>query len=68
MVEWLTDGWSRHILAAGKQPIILLLAGLLASFVFIRVSTRLIRAQVRWWPGNLNPGGLTCTTSCSAWC
>jgi hypothetical protein len=58
VVEWLTDGWSRHILTPGKQPIILLLAGLLASFVFIRVSTRLIRARVSWWPSNISPGGL----------
>lgn len=26
--------------------------------MLIRVSVRMIRAQVRWWPGNITPGGL----------
>ncbi|KOX26908.1 membrane protein [Saccharothrix sp. NRRL B-16348] len=31
--------------------------GLVVTFVFIRISVRLIRAKVRWWPGNFTPGG-----------
>ncbi|GAB3005177.1 hypothetical protein GCM10027184_73100 [Saccharothrix stipae] len=31
--------------------------GLVLTFVFIRISVRLIRAKVRWWPGNITPGG-----------
>src|SRR5581483_3249339 len=31
---------------------------MLLSFGFIRFSTRMIRAQVSWWPGNVTPGGL----------
>src|SRR5262249_57952203 len=31
---------------------------MILSFGFIRLSTRMIRAQVRWWPGNVSPGGL----------
>ncbi|XVS65675.1 hypothetical protein ACQPYE_06335 [Actinosynnema sp. CA-299493] len=31
--------------------------GLVLTFVFIRISVRLIRAKVRWWPGNFTPGG-----------
>ncbi|MFT7837642.1 hypothetical protein Q5530_16000 [Saccharothrix sp. BKS2] len=31
--------------------------GLVLTFVFIRISVRMIRAGVRWWPGNLTPGG-----------
>ncbi|GAA1283454.1 hypothetical protein [Saccharothrix xinjiangensis] len=31
--------------------------GLVLTFVFIRISVRLIRAGVRWWPGNVTPGG-----------
>src|SRR5262249_54947238 len=31
---------------------------MLLSFGFIRFSTRMIRAEVRWWPGNVTPGGL----------
>jgi hypothetical protein len=27
------------------------------AFVFIRFSVRMIRAQVKWWPGNVTPGG-----------
>jgi hypothetical protein len=27
------------------------------AFVFIRLSVRMIRAQVKWWPGNVTPGG-----------
>jgi lysyl-tRNA synthetase class 2 len=35
-----------------------LLVALLLSFAFIRFSTRMIRAEVSWWPGNIAPGGL----------
>ncbi|TQM80735.1 hypothetical protein FHX81_3082 [Saccharothrix saharensis] len=31
--------------------------GLVLTFVLIRISVRLIRAKVRWWPGNITPGG-----------
>ena len=34
------------------------LAAMLLSFAFIRFSTRMIRAEVSWWPGNVTPGGL----------
>src|SRR3954464_4521494 len=34
----------------------LVLAGLLGGFLFIRTSARMIRAQVRWWPGNVQTG------------
>src|SRR5262245_25636645 len=37
---------------------LILLAGMLLSFGFIRLSTRMIRAEVSWWPGNVTPGGL----------
>lgn len=39
-------------------PLLLLLAAFVCGFVFIRISTRMIRAQVRWWPGNVTPGGM----------
>lgn len=44
--------------AAGRQPLFLLLVGLIGAFLFIRLSTRLIRRGTRWWPGNVRPGGL----------
>ncbi|MFJ9840873.1 hypothetical protein ACIRYZ_10445 [Kitasatospora sp. NPDC101155] len=54
----LLDGYREHIVNAHKQPLFLLLVGFITSFVFIRFSVRMIRAQVRWWPGNVTPGGL----------
>ena len=37
----------------GQRAGFLVLAGLLAGFLFIRTSARLIRMQVSWWPGNV---------------
>ncbi len=37
---------------------LILLGSMLLSFGFIRFSTRMIRAEVSWWPGNVTPGGL----------
>jgi lysyl-tRNA synthetase class 2 len=37
---------------------LLMLGAMLLSFGFIRFSTRMIRAEVSWWPGNVTPGGL----------
>jgi len=54
----LLDGYRTHIVAAHKQPLFLLLVGFICSFVGIRFSVRMIRAKVRWWPGNITPGGL----------
>ena len=42
----------------GQRAGLILLVGMLASFAFIRFSTRMIRAEVSWWPGNVTPGGL----------
>ncbi|HEY6794200.1 MAG TPA: hypothetical protein VI248_05920 [Kineosporiaceae bacterium] len=50
--------YSRYIYIPGKQPLFLLLASFILAFLFIRLSTRMIRAQVSWWPGNVSPGGL----------
>lgn len=43
---------------SGRRQLFLLLAGLLASFLFIRLSTRMIRRGTSWWPGNVEPGGM----------
>jgi hypothetical protein len=45
------------IVETGKQPELFLLLAFLASFAFIRTSAHLIRAQVKWWPGNVSVGG-----------
>ena len=42
----------------GQRAGLILLASMLLSFGFIRFSTRMIRAEVSWWPGNVTPGGL----------
>ena len=41
------SGWyQREILDAGKQPLALLFLAFVVTFLFIRFSTRMIRAQV----------------------
>ncbi|GAC58074.1 hypothetical protein GOHSU_29_00570 [Gordonia hirsuta DSM 44140 = NBRC 16056] len=52
-------GWfTQTIVETGRLPLFSMMAGLLLAFLFIRFSTRMIRAEVRWWPGNVTPGGL----------
>jgi len=40
----------------GKLPLLVLLFGLIAAFIGIRINARLIRKGVRWWPGNFEHG------------
>jgi lysyl-tRNA synthetase class 2 len=44
--------------SAQQRAGLILLGSMLLSFGFIRLSTRMIRAEVSWWPGNVQPGGL----------
>lgn len=44
-------------MTSANDALLLLWGAFLVSFVFIRVSVRMIRAQVRWWPGNITAGG-----------
>jgi len=37
----------------GQRAALWALIGMLGSFAFIRFSTRMIRAEVSWWPGNI---------------
>lgn len=53
MRRWLDE----EIVGHGRLPLLFFLAGFILGFLFIRLSVRLIRAQVRWWPGNITPGG-----------
>ncbi|SDE42854.1 hypothetical protein SAMN05444580_11718 [Rhodococcus tukisamuensis] len=53
MHRWLQD----EIIAHGRLPLLFFLLGFIGGFVFIRLSVRMIRAKVRWWPGNVTPGG-----------
>jgi hypothetical protein len=41
-----------------EQAVFLVLVGLIGSFAFIRMSTRIIRSEsVSWWPGNIESEG-----------
>lgn len=53
------DSWFQHsILATGRLRLFCFFVAFIAAFLFIRFSVRMIRAQVRWWPGNVTPGGV----------
>lgn len=54
MGEW----FERTVLDTGRLPLFCFFVSLIVAFLLIRVSTRLIRARVRWWPGNITVGGL----------
>jgi lysyl-tRNA synthetase class 2 len=53
----ISDGYRAGIVDTGREPELLLLLSFLLAFGFIRTSAHLIRAQVRWWPGNVEVGG-----------
>lgn len=50
--------YSDWIIEPGKQPLFLVFVSFIVGFLGIRTSTRMIRAQVRWWFGNVTPGGV----------
>jgi hypothetical protein len=45
--------YDQHIQAPGKELHFLVLIAFVCSFAFIRTSAHMIRAQVSWWPGNV---------------
>ena len=53
MRRWLDE----EIVAHGRLPLLFFLIGFIVGFLVIRLSVRMIRAQVRWWPGNITPNG-----------
>lgn len=54
MGEW----FRQTIVETGRLPLFCFFTGMIAGFASIRFSTRMIRAGVRRWPGNVEPGGL----------
>ena len=58
MWHWLLDAYQHHIVRSGRELLFWVFVGVVGSFLFIRFSTRMIRAQVKWWPGNVTPGGM----------
>lgn len=55
----ISHAWQHGIVDAGKLPELLLYVSFLVSFGFIRTSAHMIRAQVSWWPGNVETKGGT---------
>lgn len=52
-------GWfERTVIDTGRLPLFCFFAAVVVGFVFIRFSVRMVRARVRWWPGNVTPGDL----------
>ncbi len=49
--------FERAIVDTGRLPEFLLFVSFLLSFGFIRGSAHMIRAEVSWWPGNVEVGG-----------
>ena len=47
----------REIVESGRLAAFLFFVALVGTFGFIRFSTHMIRAQVSWWPGNVDVGG-----------
>jgi hypothetical protein len=48
-----SDAYHRGIAAPGKELHFTVLVAFLLAFGFIRTSAHMIRAQVSWWPGNV---------------
>jgi hypothetical protein len=56
---YLMVGWfQQSVVATGRLRLFCFFVSFIAAFAFIRFSVRMIRAQVRWWPGNVTPGGV----------
>jgi len=51
--EW----FHRTVVDTGRLSLFCFFAGMIVGFAFIRFSVRMIRAQVKWWPGNVSSGG-----------
>jgi hypothetical protein len=51
------SGWfAAQVLRTGRLPLFCFFVAFVFGFGFIRLSARLIRARVRWWPGNFVAG------------
>jgi hypothetical protein len=50
--------FSAQVVQTGRMPLFCFFVAFVAGFTGIRVSVRLIRAGVRWWPGNVVAGAV----------
>jgi lysyl-tRNA synthetase class 2 len=53
----IVDVYRDGIVDTGRETQFLFFVSFLVSFGFIRTSAHMIRAQVSWWPGNVQVGG-----------
>jgi hypothetical protein len=53
-----SDFYQRVIVEPGRAPLLFLFAAFIVTFLFTRLSVRMIRAGVSWWPGNVASGGV----------
>jgi hypothetical protein len=51
------SAYQSGIVDTGREPHFLFFVSFLLTFAFIRTSAHMIRAQVKWWPGNVSVGG-----------
>lgn len=58
-LEDIQHAYDKEIQLPGKELAFLILIAFLLSFGFIRTSAHMIRAQVKWWPGNVETSGGT---------
>ena len=49
----IATAYDKDIQVPGKEAHFLILIAFVSSFGFIRFSAHMIRAQVSWWPGNV---------------
>jgi len=54
MGSWFT----RSVVDTGRLRLFCFFVAFIVAFLLIRMSVRMIRARVRWWPSNVEPGGL----------
>ena len=53
------SGWFQQtVVDTGRLRLFCFFVAFIAAFAFIRFSVRMIRAQVKWWPGNVASGGV----------
>jgi hypothetical protein len=50
--------FSAQVVQTGRLPLFCFFVAFVCAFISIRASVRLIRAGVRWWPGNLTTGDI----------
>jgi hypothetical protein len=54
----MSSWFEQSVVDTGRLRLFCFFVSFIAAFLFIRFSVRMIRAQVKWWPGNVTPGGV----------